>query len=110
MKKSLEEQKHFIPPTRDKVPEGAKKTKKLFFATLCALASLREIVYFFTTSAAMIPRRRDCAPAGAMERPPETGRLCQLVCCNIQFLTMVTGYCQLSKVRSYATLASDSGP
>jgi hypothetical protein len=46
----------------------------------------------------------------AMERPPETGRLCQLVCCNIQFLTMVTGYCQLSKVRSYATLASDSGP
>jgi len=24
------------------------KTKQLFFASLCALASLREIVYFFT--------------------------------------------------------------
>jgi hypothetical protein len=25
VKKSLKEQKHFIPPTRDKVQEGAKK-------------------------------------------------------------------------------------
>jgi hypothetical protein len=53
VKKSLEEQKHFIPPTRDKVQEGAKKRKQLFFASLCALASLREIVYFFTASPAV---------------------------------------------------------
>jgi high-affinity Fe2+/Pb2+ permease len=28
--------------------KGAKKTKQFSFASLCALASLREIVYFFT--------------------------------------------------------------
>jgi hypothetical protein len=33
--------------------EGAKKTKQLFSPSLCALASLREIVYFFTTSSAV---------------------------------------------------------
>jgi hypothetical protein len=48
VKKSLEEQKHFTQ--RRKVQEGAKKRKQLSFATLCALASLREIVYFFTAS------------------------------------------------------------
>jgi hypothetical protein len=51
VKKSLKEQKHFTQ--RRKVQEGAKKTKQLFFASLCALASLREIVYFFTASGAM---------------------------------------------------------
>ena len=35
---------------RRKDLEGAKKRKRLFFATLRALASLREIVYFFTAS------------------------------------------------------------
>jgi mRNA-degrading endonuclease RelE of RelBE toxin-antitoxin system len=55
VKKSLEEQKHFTQ--RRKVLEGAKKTKQLSFAILCALASLREIVHFFTAS-----KRRDvCA-------------------------------------------------
>ena len=49
MKKSQEEQKHFTQ--RRKALEGAKETKQLFFAILCALASLREIVYFFTVSA-----------------------------------------------------------
>jgi len=33
--------------------EGAKKTKQLFFASPCGLASLREIVYFFTASKAV---------------------------------------------------------
>jgi hypothetical protein len=33
--------------------KGAKKTKQLFFASLCALASLRETVYFFTASCAV---------------------------------------------------------
>jgi hypothetical protein len=54
VKKSLKEQKHSIPPTRDKVQEGAKNRKQLFFASLCALASLREIVYFFTASTAWV--------------------------------------------------------
>jgi hypothetical protein len=48
MKKSLNEQKHFTQ--RRKVAEGAKKTKQLSLASLCALASLREIVYLFTAS------------------------------------------------------------
>jgi hypothetical protein len=51
VKKSPEEQKHFTQ--RRKVVEGAKKTKQLFFASLCALAPLREIVYFFTASCAV---------------------------------------------------------
>jgi hypothetical protein len=46
--KSLKEQKHFTQ--RRKAQEGAKKRKQLFFARLCALASLREIVHFFTAS------------------------------------------------------------
>jgi hypothetical protein len=50
VKLSLDEQKHFIRRLTDKVVEGAEKTKQLFFACLCALASLREIVYFFTAS------------------------------------------------------------
>jgi hypothetical protein len=33
--------------------EGAKKTKLLFFTSPCALASLREIVYFFIASVAV---------------------------------------------------------
>jgi len=37
---------------RRKVGEDAKKTRKLLSADLCALASLREIVYFFTASPA----------------------------------------------------------
>jgi hypothetical protein len=52
VKKSLKEQKHFTQ--RRKVQEGAKKRKQLFFASLCALASLREIVYFFTASTAWV--------------------------------------------------------
>jgi hypothetical protein len=48
VKKSPEEQKHFTQ--RRKGLEGAKKTEQLLFASLCALASLREIVYFFTAS------------------------------------------------------------
>jgi len=51
VKKSLEEQKHFTQGR--KVQEGAKKRKQLFLASLCALASLREIVYFFTASEAV---------------------------------------------------------
>jgi hypothetical protein len=47
VKKFQDEQKHFTQ--RRKVAEGAKKTQKLLFASLCALASLREIVYFFTS-------------------------------------------------------------
>ena len=39
-------QKHFTQ--RRKVVKGAKQTQMLFFASLCALASLCEIVYFFT--------------------------------------------------------------
>jgi hypothetical protein len=35
---------------RRKVVEGAKKTRQFFFASLCVLASLREIVDFFTAS------------------------------------------------------------
>jgi hypothetical protein len=38
VKKSPEEQKHFIPRTRDKGLEGAKKTRRFFFARLCVLA------------------------------------------------------------------------
>src|SRR5208283_5920674 len=52
VKKCREEQKHFTQ--RRKVAEDAKKTKKLLFASLCALASLREIVYFFTASSAWV--------------------------------------------------------
>ena len=37
--------KAFHPARRDKVIEGAKKTKPFSFASLCALASLREIVF-----------------------------------------------------------------
>ena len=48
VKKSLNEQKHSTQ--RRKVAEGAKRTEQLFFASLCALASLREIVCFFTAS------------------------------------------------------------
>jgi hypothetical protein len=44
VKKPLDEQKHFTQ--RRKVVEGAEKTKQLFFASLCALASLREISIF----------------------------------------------------------------
>jgi len=33
--------------------EGAKKTKQMFFASLCALAPLRDILYFFTASDAL---------------------------------------------------------
>jgi hypothetical protein len=33
-------QKHVIPGLTDKVVEGAKKTKRLFFASLCALVLL----------------------------------------------------------------------
>jgi len=51
VKKSRQEQKHFTQ--RHKGAEDAKKTKQLFHASLCALASLREIVYFFTASAAV---------------------------------------------------------
>jgi hypothetical protein len=51
VKKFQEEQKHFTQ--RRKVAEGAKKTQKLLFASLCALASLREIVYIFTASSAI---------------------------------------------------------
>jgi hypothetical protein len=69
VKKSLKEQKHSIPPTRDKVQEGAKNRKQLFFASLCALASLREIVYFFTASQAVGGecKRRSSSPVGAKE-------------------------------------------
>ena len=51
VKKSLNEQKHSTQ--RRKVAEGAKRTEQLFFASLCALASLREIVYSFTASQAV---------------------------------------------------------
>jgi hypothetical protein len=53
VRKCREEQKHFTQ--RRKVAEDAKKTKKLLFANLCALASLREIVYFFTASSRWVP-------------------------------------------------------
>ena len=76
MKKSQEEQKHFTQ--RRKALEGAKETKQLFFAILCALASLREIVYFFTVSAVVgiascyqfSPRQR------ATESPTAADYLC----------------------------------
>jgi hypothetical protein len=44
VKQSLDEQ-HFT--------QRRKENKQLFFASLCALASLREIVYFFTPSHAV---------------------------------------------------------
>ena len=50
MKKSWEEQKHLIRQPTDKVAKRAKKTKQLVVGNLCALAPLREIVYFFTAS------------------------------------------------------------
>jgi hypothetical protein len=63
VKKSLDEQKHFTQ--RRKAGKGAKKTKQLFFASLHALASLREIVGFFTAS---MPWARLGRPVGAGER------------------------------------------
>jgi hypothetical protein len=51
VKKSLDEQKHFAQ--RRQAGKGAKETKQLFFASLRALASLREIVYLFTASFAV---------------------------------------------------------
>jgi hypothetical protein len=48
VKKSLNEQKHIAQ--RRKGAEAEKKTKQLFNPNLCASASLREIVYFFTAS------------------------------------------------------------
>ncbi len=56
VKKPPEQEKHFTQSRKG--PEGAKKTKRLFFASLCALASLREIVYFFTASWQWVPRPR----------------------------------------------------
>jgi hypothetical protein len=53
-KESRNEQKCFTQ--RRKVAEDAKRTKPLSFALLCALASLREIVYFFTPSDARATR------------------------------------------------------
>jgi hypothetical protein len=50
VKKSRERQEHFTP--RRKAEAGAKRTKPLFNAGLCALASWREIVYFFAASGA----------------------------------------------------------
>ena len=63
VKKSLDEQKHFTQ--RRKAGKGAKKTKQLFFASLRALASLREIVGFFTAS---MPWARLGRPVGVGER------------------------------------------
>ena len=50
--------------------EGAKKTKQLFFASLCALPSLREIVYFFTASKPWEtkPKRRSSPGRGGRTR------------------------------------------
>jgi hypothetical protein len=48
VKQSRQLQKHFTQ--RHKVVEGAKKTEQLFFPSLCALASLREIVFLFAAS------------------------------------------------------------
>ena len=52
MKKSWEEQKHFIRQPTDKVAKRAKKTKQLVVGNLCALVRrlTDEIVYFFTAS------------------------------------------------------------
>ena len=47
-KKILECAKAFY--AKGQVAEGAKRTRESFFASLCALASLREMVYFFTAS------------------------------------------------------------
>ena len=67
VKKLQDEQKHFTQ--RRKVAEDAKKTRKLLFASLCALASLREIVCFFTPSQAVgkSPPHPARAPQGAKE-------------------------------------------
>jgi hypothetical protein len=51
VKLSLDWQKHFTQ--RCKVAKCAKKTRQLLIADFCALASLREIVYFFTGSQAV---------------------------------------------------------
>jgi hypothetical protein len=48
VKYSLEKQKHFTQ--RREVLQGAKEKRHLFFANLCALAPLREIVHSFTAS------------------------------------------------------------
>ena len=48
--------------------EGAKKTKQMSFASLCALASLREMVYFFTASDAMGHDLSSVTRAGAKSR------------------------------------------
>jgi hypothetical protein len=64
VKKYLEEQKHFTP--RRKAAKDAKKAKQSFIGNLCALASLREIVYFFTASECRAvrgpPRRKVLGP------------------------------------------------
>ena len=64
--KILGRAKAFHPARRDKVVEGAKKTKQLFFVSLCALASLREIVYFFTASNRCLLHPREKGPSGAL--------------------------------------------
>ncbi|MGO8789029.1 MAG: hypothetical protein ACLQVL_16830, partial [Terriglobia bacterium] len=48
VKKSIKEQNNSRKDA--KTERAAKQTKEFFFALLCALASLREILYFFTPS------------------------------------------------------------
>jgi hypothetical protein len=54
LEKSPEEQNSFIPQVRDKAAKSAKETKRGGIAVLCALAPLREIVGFLTTSLARV--------------------------------------------------------
>jgi hypothetical protein len=51
VKEPPQEQKHFTQ--RRKAVEGAKKTRRFFFARLCVLAPWREVFDFFTPSCAL---------------------------------------------------------
>jgi hypothetical protein len=66
VKKSWEEQKHFIRQPTDKVAKHAKKTKQLVIGNLCALVRrlTDEIVYFFTPSPARAGHGQDGRATG----------------------------------------------
>jgi hypothetical protein len=65
VKKIVKEEEHLTPSC-----EGANKTKLLALANLCALASLREIVYFFTPWDARATFQRPGGTTMNRGRPP----------------------------------------
>ena len=74
MKKFLEKQEH-LTLTRQ-VAKSARQTKGFFFASLCALASLREAVYSFTSSQPWVGPHPTPSPRPSplpLSRPRERG-------------------------------------